>query len=82
MRTALLVATAVGLGFAQQQPTNPNHQNPPPTGVEDTSSTGRRAEPRPDMRRGTEKVVTYEGKTKKRTKKQKARKPERRTESR
>jgi hypothetical protein len=71
MRTALLVIVAGAVALAQQ-PTNPNHQNPPPTGVEDTTSTGRRAEPTPEMRRGTEKIVKYENKTQKPAKKKKA----------
>ncbi|HET8548155.1 MAG TPA: hypothetical protein VFL57_09135 [Bryobacteraceae bacterium] len=72
MSTALLLLAAGVLWFARQ-PTNPNHQNPPPTGVEDTTSTGRRAEPGPEIRRGTEKVVKYEGKTAKPVQKRKAR---------
>jgi hypothetical protein len=70
---ALLVLAAGVVTFAQQ-PTNPNHQNPPPTGVEDTTSTGRRVEPRPEMRRGTEKIVKYDEKRLKPAKKPKARK--------
>jgi hypothetical protein len=77
MRTALLFVVAAAVAGAQQ-PTNPNHQNPPPTGVEDTTSTGRRAEPTPEMRRGTEKVVTYD---QKKTKSPKKRKPGRKTEA-
>jgi hypothetical protein len=71
MRTALLFILAAAVAGAQQ-PTNPNHQNPPPTGVEDTTSTGRRAEPTPETRRGTEKIVNYENKTQKPAKKKKA----------
>jgi hypothetical protein len=74
MRRAVVlpfVFVVAGVAGAQKQPTNPNHQNPPPTGVEDTSSTGRGAEPAPSPR--TQKVTKHEDKRTKVTKKAKVR---------